>query len=140
MDPFVLKASLCKLYFFWSFGIMYCMLLFLFENYSSANALGGPLQWCGIFHHHWWTAATKPRLLFSPCMLHVCSLNNRDFPFSHIKSTSAHEYLISTSKDMFFWSLHHNSTWKVCTNIVRSTSGVVFTTLDTLSESLTENG
>ena len=25
----------------------------------------GP-QWCGIFHHHWWTASIKSMLLFSP--------------------------------------------------------------------------
>jgi len=50
--------------FFWSSGITECTcMLFTFKMEFRLCARGR--QWCGIIHHHWWTASIKPRLLFS---------------------------------------------------------------------------
>ena len=46
--------------FFWSFGIMDCMLL-TYEN--------GVRYWSGIFQLHWWTVSIKQRLLILLCGL-----------------------------------------------------------------------
>ena len=43
-------------------------------KWSAAHALGGVMQWCGIFHYHWWTVSIKPRLLFSHSGLVVWGL------------------------------------------------------------------
>ena len=65
------------LFLFCIFVLILLILLTYFTPRPDAHALGMRL-WCGNFHDHWWTALTKPRLIF-PCKL----ISRRTYLFSY---------------------------------------------------------